>query len=247
MENLEGKLDIIGIVIIAAGILGSIVLAQQYGNVVDYEFYSHVYYKRDVGLTLGIFVAGSAVSLITGYVFFWMGGILNYLEKIQKIRVENDEKMEKKLDELIKAITNTERNDVDANGKNNHVMAVENVNNTDSANKEDIPPVNEIPFKSLTEIYEFVEKEAFPVGADIRIKNEILQIKKLAPKDDDADSLKQAYAVIENYRKLCKRVMDGTFSFEEKNGDVRCPVCGEKIKDAENQKSCFTCGFKWKI
>ena len=102
-------------------------------------------------------------------------------------------------------------------------------------------------FKTLTELYEYVQKETFPIGAETRIKNMILEIKKRAPQDDDSESLKQSYTVICNYRELCKQVISGTFAFKETNGNVRCPICGERIKNVEEKSCCFTCGFKWKI
>lgn len=246
----------IGIIVIVFGIIGSICLAYYFGIVVDFEFYSRTYYKRDMALTLGYFLGGSASSVFVGCIFFGMSEVLESLENIQNSLINNTAKIEKKMDDFINTISNTNEihNQADAkaectieqeNTVNEVTDEIKSVQDRSDNTKEYENEFNR--FKTLTELYEYVQKETFPIGAETRIKNMILEIKKRAPQDDDSESLKQAYTVICNYRELCKQVISGTFSFKEKNGEVRCPICDDRIRNVEEKSCCFTCGFKWKI
>ena len=65
------------------GIIGALVLANQYGKVVDYAYGGKIYYARNWGLTLGIFF-GSALGCFA--VFCILLGISEVLERQEMIQ-----------------------------------------------------------------------------------------------------------------------------------------------------------------
>lgn len=73
----------LGYITIVLGVMGSIFLAYQFGNVVDFEYASHVYYARNWGLTCLYFCTGCFSSVLLGTIFIGMAEIMDSISDIK--------------------------------------------------------------------------------------------------------------------------------------------------------------------
>ncbi len=79
MKSLLRTLSIVELVL---GLIGSFVLANQYGNVVDFTYSGRTYYERNWGLTIGIFT-GCLFSVLVIYAI--LEGLRTVLENQETI------------------------------------------------------------------------------------------------------------------------------------------------------------------
>lgn len=79
----------LGIIIFILGTIGSIYMAYQFGNVVDFKYASKIYYERNWFLTIIYFIGGAFSTVLLGSIFIGLAEILDKLDIVMKRQLED--------------------------------------------------------------------------------------------------------------------------------------------------------------
>ncbi len=87
MSKYSSTCKVLGSIVLALGIIGTLILAVNYGKVLDYGY--DFAYTRDWVLTFTYLIGGCLITSIQSIVLFALGEILEFVERIN-CNIENE-------------------------------------------------------------------------------------------------------------------------------------------------------------